>query len=47
MARKIKATVFRFSMKNSNKIFEIGKCADFAHPYVSLPMKMCDLYFYL
>jgi hypothetical protein len=31
MARKIKSTIFRFSMKNSNKIFEIGKSADFAH----------------
>jgi hypothetical protein len=25
MVRKIKPTFFRFSMKNSNKIYEIGK----------------------
>jgi hypothetical protein len=36
MARKIKPTIFWFSIKNSNKIFEIGKSADFAHPCVSL-----------
>jgi hypothetical protein len=36
LARKIKPTIFRFSMKNSNKILEIGKSADFAHLYVSL-----------
>jgi hypothetical protein len=37
MARKIiKPTIFRFSMKNSNKIFEIGKRADIAHSYVRL-----------
>jgi hypothetical protein len=28
MAIKIKPIIFRFSMKNSNKIFEIGKSAD-------------------
>jgi hypothetical protein len=36
MARKIKSTIYRFSKKNSNKIFEIGKGADFSHLYVSL-----------
>jgi hypothetical protein len=34
--RKIKPTIFRFSMKNSNKNLEIGNSADFAHPYVTL-----------
>jgi hypothetical protein len=32
VARKIKPTIFRFSMQNSNKNLEIGKSADFAHP---------------
>jgi hypothetical protein len=36
IARKMKPTIFRFSMKNSNKNLEIGKSADFAHPYVTL-----------
>jgi hypothetical protein len=36
IARKITPTTFRFSMKNSNKNLEIGKSADFAHPYVTL-----------
>jgi hypothetical protein len=36
IARKIKTTIFRLSMKNSNKNLEIGKSADFAHPYVTL-----------
>jgi hypothetical protein len=36
MASKIKSTIFRFSMKNSNKIFETGKTADFADTYVGL-----------
>jgi hypothetical protein len=36
MGKKIKPTIFRFSMKNSNKNLEIGKSADFAHPYVTL-----------
>jgi hypothetical protein len=36
MARKIKHTILRFSMKNSNKNVEIGKSTDFAHPYVTL-----------
>jgi hypothetical protein len=36
IARKIKPTVFSFSMKNSNKNLEIGKSADFAHPYIIL-----------
>jgi hypothetical protein len=30
IVRKINHTIFRVSMKNSNKILEIGKCADFA-----------------
>jgi hypothetical protein len=34
--RKRNPTIFRFSMKNSNKNLEIGKSADFAHPYVTL-----------
>jgi hypothetical protein len=33
MARKIKPSIFRFTTKNSNKIFGIGKSADFAHLY--------------
>jgi hypothetical protein len=36
IAKKIKHTIFRFSMKNSNGNLEIGKSADFAHPYVTL-----------
>jgi hypothetical protein len=36
VARKIQPTIFRFSMKNSNKNLEFGKSADFAHPYVTL-----------
>jgi hypothetical protein len=36
IARKIKPTIFRFSMKNSKKNLRIGKNADFAHPYVTL-----------
>jgi hypothetical protein len=32
MARKMKATIFRFSMISSNKIFEIVKSESFAHP---------------
>jgi hypothetical protein len=36
IARIIKPTIFRFSVKNSNKDLEIGKSADFAHPYVTL-----------
>jgi hypothetical protein len=34
MAKKTKSKIFRFSMKNSHKIFETGKSADFDHPYV-------------
>jgi hypothetical protein len=33
MVRKIKPTFFRFSMKNSNKIYEIGKV-----PILPIPM---------
>jgi hypothetical protein len=36
IARIIKPTIFRFSMKNSNKNLEIGKSADFGDPYVIL-----------
>jgi hypothetical protein len=36
IARKIKPTILRFSMKHSNKNLEIGKSADFPHPYVTL-----------
>jgi hypothetical protein len=38
IARKIKPSIFRFSMKNSYKILEIGKIFDFAHPYVPLKL---------
>jgi hypothetical protein len=40
MARKIKPTIFRFSMKLSNKIFEIGNSADFAHFHVKLKLDL-------
>jgi hypothetical protein len=33
MARKIKPTIYRFSMENSNKIYEIGKV-----PILPIPM---------
>jgi hypothetical protein len=33
MAGKVKPTIFRFSMKNSNKIYEIGKM-----PILPIPM---------
>jgi hypothetical protein len=36
IARTIKPTIFRFSMKNLNKNLEIGKSPDYAHPYVTL-----------
>jgi hypothetical protein len=36
IARKIKPTICRFNKKSSNKNLEIGKSADFYHPYVTL-----------
>jgi hypothetical protein len=39
IARKIKPTIFRFSMKNSNKNLEIGKRVDFALLIPMLPSK--------
>jgi hypothetical protein len=38
IARKIKPTIFRFSMKNSNKNLEIVKSVDVAHPYITLKL---------
>jgi pterin-4a-carbinolamine dehydratase len=35
MARQRKPSNFRFTMKNSNKISEIAKSADFAHPVLA------------